>query len=186
MWRAYGQRSGIAIVLKPPQIYSATPLNVFLSSVAYFSDKHLLRELDGVVYRMGRHHEFLKTLPRDLLIFVAYRMLAMAAVSLKHPAFKEEREWRLVHFPLEQPSSHVKHTTEVMSGVSQLVYQVPLKNNPSADINGISVPDLLDRVIIGPTQYPGPIYASLVEELTKAGVTDAANKVCVSWIPLRT
>ena len=186
MWRAYGQKSGVAIVLKPPPPAGALPLNVLLSPVAYFADKHLDREFDDVIYKIGHHSQFLKTQPRANVIFFAYRMLAMAAVSLKHPAFKEEQEWRLVHFPAEQPSPHVEHTTEIVGGISQLVYKVRMRNEPSADINGISFPELFDRIIIGPTQYAGPIYASLVEELGNAGVTDSAKKVFFSGVPLRT
>lgn len=186
MWRAYGQKSGIAIVLRPPRIYSALPLNVFLSPVAYFSDKHLMREFDDVIYKIGHHHKLLKTLPRDNVIFFAYRALVMATVSVKHRAFREEHEWRLIHLPMEQPSQYVRHDTEILGGVPQLIYKVPLQNVPSAGITGISIPDLLERIIIGPTQYPGPIYAALVEELTKVGVADAGNKVTYSWIPLRT
>lgn len=110
----------------------------------------------------------------------------MATVSLKHPAFREEREWRLIHLPFEQPSPHVKHATVTLGGMPQLVYKIRPENRPEENINGITLAELLDRIIIGPSQYAGPIYASLVEELTKAAVRDAAKKMIFSGIPLRT
>jgi hypothetical protein len=113
-------------------------------------------------------------------------MLVMATLSFKHRAFEEEREWRLIHLPSESPSAYVKSESVTVGGIPQLIYKIPLENRPSEDINGITLPELLDRVIIGPTQYPGPIYASLAKELTGAGVADVASKIIFSGIPLRT
>lgn len=186
MWRAYGLKPGVAIILRPPAKYTAVPLSVFMSPVAYFGEEHLSGEIEAAMGRITSDHKLITTQPRELITFVAYRMLVMAALSLKHPAFEEEREWRLIHLPFEQRSQHVEHAVETIGGVPQIVYKVPLRNAPEAEINGISLPELLDRIIIGPTQYPGPIYASLVEELTGAGVPNAATKVFYSGVPLRT
>jgi hypothetical protein len=186
MWRAYGLKPGVAIILRPPAKYSATALGVFMSPVAYFGEENLNAEIEAAIGRITRDREFIAAQSRQAITFIAYRMLAMAALSIKHPAFEEEREWRLIHLPLEQRSQYVEHAVETIGGVPQIVYKVPLRNVPETDINGISLPELFDRVIIGPTQYPGPIYASLVEELSAAGVANAANKVFYSGIPLRT
>jgi hypothetical protein len=57
--------------------------------------------------------------------------------------------------------------------------------NPDKDVTGIGIPALVDRIIIGPTVYDEPMKAAFIDALTKAGVTDAASRVVVSGIPIR-
>ncbi|HKT20206.1 MAG TPA: DUF2971 domain-containing protein [Stellaceae bacterium] len=186
MWRAYGPKAGIAMVFRVPDSYSSTPLNVYLSPVAYLENDEFWRQLDDVTERINAAGEMLKGLNRDIFVFAAYRMLVMATLSLKHPAFLEELEWRLIHLPFETPSPYVKSETATISDVPQVIYKLSLENHPAEGITGITLPELLDRVIIGPTQYPGPIYTSLAKELSDAGVPDIATKIAFSGIPLRT
>lgn len=186
MWRAYGPKAGVAMIFKMPDPYAALPLKIFLSPVAYLEKEFFWRELDSAVARIKAASEALKNLNRDTLVFAAYRMLVMATLSLKHPAFLEEREWRLIHLPFEEPSPHVKSETATIGGIPQVVYKVSLENRPADGVTGVTLPELLDRVIIGPTQYPGPIYASLSKELSDAGVTDVVSKIAFSGVPLRT
>lgn len=185
MWRAFGQKAGVAIVLNMPEQYSALPLKVFLSPVAYLEEAELADALDATVARIENAYQILKTVPRELLVFAAYRMLVMATVSLKQPVFKEEREWRLIHLPFEEPSSHVVRATETINGIPQIVHKIKLENDPKNGVTGISVADLIDRIIVGPTQFPGPIGSALIDELNRASVPDAAAKVAYSLIPLR-
>ena len=186
MWRAYGSRAGVAMIFKVPDPYSAIPLNVYLSPAVYLESDQFWRKLDDAVGRIRAASDALEVLDRDTLVFTAYRMLVMAALSLKHPAFLEEREWRLIHLPFETPSPHIKSETATIGGIPQVVYKVSLENHAAEGITGITLPELLDRVIVGPTQYPGPIYTSLAKELSDAGVADAAGKIAFSGIPLRT
>ena len=186
MWQMFGNRAGVAIIMKPPNPYAALPLNVYLSPVEYFSEEVFWQEIDAAVARIEQNHSSVSDFTRDAIVFAAYRMLVMATVSLKHPVFEEEREWRLIHLPFEHASQYVKRETETISGVPQIIYKIALEDHPEDNIVGISIPQLLDKVLIGPSQYPGPIHAALTEELTKAGVEDAAKKVVFSYIPLRT
>lgn len=68
---------------------------------------------------------------------------------------------------------------KVISGVPQLIYKIPLDGE-------FHLKHLLDRVIIGPSQYPLPIAQAFVSELLKVGVSDAASRVFISNIPIRT
>jgi hypothetical protein len=49
----------------------------------------------------------------------------------------------------------------------------------------ISIPTILDRVIVGPTKFPTAVVESMVHELDVAGMKDASQKVFYSQIPLR-
>lgn len=51
---------------------------------------------------------------------------------------------------------------------------------PSTGLN-----NLLKKIIVGPTENPWVLYEAFVEELERAGVEDAPNKVVVSDIPIR-
>jgi len=112
-------------------------------------------------------------------------MLMAAAVSLKHEGFEEEREWRIVHSPKRDPSRFLVRDTKVIAGIPQFVYKIPLKNNQEEGITGIEPAELIDRVIIGPSAFPWPLYEAFADALEKAGVQNAASKVVVSGIPLR-
>jgi hypothetical protein len=112
-------------------------------------------------------------------------MLVMAAVSLKHEGFAEEREWRLVHFPHLDPSPMILQSIEVIDGTPQIICKIPLRDNPGENITGVEIPTLVDRVIIRPTAYPIAIYSAFVAALQGAGMTDAPSRVVVSGIPLR-
>jgi hypothetical protein len=53
-------------------------------------------------------------------------------------------------------------------------------------VDGLEIPAILDRVIIGPTQYPIPMVTAFTDALRKAGVPNPESRVFLSNIPLRT
>jgi hypothetical protein len=112
-------------------------------------------------------------------------MLLNAAVSLKHEGFREEREWRIVYVPRIHQSKLMLFNTDIIEGIPQLVYKIPLKDSPADDVVGVEIPTLVDRVIIGPTAYAVTMAQAFVVALHNAGVVDPALRVVVSGIPLR-
>lgn len=91
----------------------------------------------------------------------------------------------MIHSPTVNPSEFVTHEVRSINGVPQEIYKVKLKSDPVNGITGLSPNELINRIIIGPTDYPLVMYKTFVNLLEKAGVEDAANKVWVSDIPLR-
>ena len=75
---------------------------------------------------------------------------------------------------------------ETITGVPQTVYKIPLENNPVGNVIGISIPELVERVIIGPSEYALPLHEAFKIALEDAGVESASSKVIISGIPLRT
>ena len=67
----------------------------------------------------------------------------------------------------------------------QPIQKIPLSEKLQTDGDGFSVNEILDHIIIGPTQYPIPICQALIEELEKLNVKDAEKKVISSNIPYR-
>jgi hypothetical protein len=152
----------------------------------YFTEDEVVEELYHVIQNIDANREFLRGIDRKMLIGNVFAMLVAAVVCLKHEGFHEEREWRAIHSPKRSPSPHIESSVEVVGGVPQLIYKVPLENNASASIRGMEISELLDRVIIGPTQFPWVTYEAFVTSLEVAGVKDAASRVFISRIPVRT
>jgi hypothetical protein len=186
MWRGFGRAvARAAIVLKLPAPAEADGLRIFLSPVAYFGYERVEEELRAVILNIQRNRDFVCPLGRERFRDSVFRMLVMAAVSLKHEGFAEEREWRLVYFPDLDPSPLILQSIETIDGAPQIICKIPLHDDPTHDVIGIEIPTLVDRVIIGLTTHPLAIHGALVAALNGASVTDAVSRVVMSGIPLR-
>jgi hypothetical protein len=188
MWRAFGGSSArVAIVIKIPlTLGNNANLHAMLSPVEYLSEEDVERELDAVLNNIRINERYLSALDREVLRNSAFMMLAMAVVSLKHEGFHEEREWRVIHFPKMYPSPFIQSSVEVIGGVPQRIYKINFKNDAQAEITDLEPSEIIDRVIIGPTQFPWAMYGAFVSALDGAGIPDAGNRVRVSEIPVRT
>jgi len=189
MWRAYGRPSGkAAIVLNVPlEPYDSTKgLKLLFSPVAYFTYSDVEKELNRVINNIKDNISFLVTQESQVITNTIFYTLLMAAVSLKHEGFKEEKEWRVIYVPELNPSKLISRKIETIDGVPQNVYQIPLEDNPSENVVGVAIPELIDRIIIGPSEYPIPIYEAFRVALDEAGVENSSSRVFISGIPLRT
>lgn len=189
MWRAYGQLSArAAIVVNIPfEPADATEgLKVILSPVFYFGYPEVEKELYAVIENINKHTAFLLTQGTQIIKNWVFAMFVALSVSLKHEGFKEEREWRVLYLPELYPSKLLSPTIETINGIPQTVYQIPLEDNPTERVTGTAIPQLLDRIIIGPSSYPFPMYQAFTAALEGVGVVNAGSKVIVSGIPLRT
>jgi hypothetical protein len=188
MWRAFGNSTArVGIIVKLDVDYGKNlSLGAILSPVGYFTDDELAAELDQVVNNIRENASFLRGIDRTWLLNSVFEMLAAAVVSLKHEGFAEEREWRIVYSPTHRSSPHILSSIEVVAGVPQRIYKIPLSSNAQAGLTGLSPNELIDRIIIGPTQFPFAMFDAFVAELERADVADAGRKVRVSQIPVRT
>jgi hypothetical protein len=188
MWRAFGgeatARVALVIKLDPDPIKNSL-LHIMLSPVAYFTDQELEKELDALVRNVRAATSFLRReIEPGVFALIVWGMLTSLIVCLKHEGFREEREWRLVHSPQPFGSFPLESAVEGVFGIPQRTYKIPLENKSNAGIK-FGLPDLLDRLIIGPTQFPWVMRDAFVAALDAAGVKDAANRVFVSQIPVR-
>jgi hypothetical protein len=103
----------------------------------------------------------------------------------KHPGFIEEREWRVIHAPQFEKSTRLTVAIESIGGTPQRVFKIPLQNVPEDDLSGIEIPELIDRIVVGPTKFPNEIQDAFIHLLSAAGVQNAAAKVVISNLPLR-
>jgi hypothetical protein len=184
MWRAYGRAAGgIAIVMNVPMGNTDTNFHVFLSPVAYKDE--IDSDMSAIIGNMGAARQLLGSIPRDEFLNRLFSMLVMAAVCLKHPGFHEEREWRLVYLPLTWQSEFVKEAYEPIAGVPQCVYKLKFSEAVRAGHLEADPVKLIDRVIIGPTAYPGTVTDQVFQALRSLGFTQPGDHLETSYIPLR-
>ncbi|GLQ53626.1 DUF2971 domain-containing protein [Devosia nitrariae] len=183
MWRAYGN---VAIVLNKDIFMSETDaLKAYSSPVAYLYPHQFEVEFGKVVERAEAASSYLATLDRELVVHNVFSMFRYAVLCTKHPGFHEEREWRVIYSPTFELSPRIKKTIEVIRGVPQAVCKIPLSDAPDDGLNGIEIPKLVNRVIIGPSQYPFAQLEAFIYLLEERGMSDARERVWVSDVPLR-
>jgi len=187
MWRAFGGSTGrVAIVLKLPKFSGATAaLNIIFSPVAYLAENEAHAVMDKVVANISKNRDFLHSVERPIILNTIFNMLLVGATCLKHEGFHEEREWRAIYSPKLRPSNLMECSTELISGIPQRVYKLPLDETVAPALIDLDTSRLFDRLIIGPSPYPWPMYEAFVAELTEAGVPNAENRVWISNIPIR-
>lgn len=188
MWRAFARTTArVAIVFRLPFTPGfAQPLRLLLSPVAYFTTEELAAELKSVQDSIKNNLDFLRATDRAVVVGFAFFMLMLGVVCLKHEGFKEEREWRIIYSPKRMESPVISSAIEVIDGVPQTVYKVPLDGGGQRGLEALDFPKIFDRVIIGPSQYPWVMKEAFIEVLKSAEIADADQRVFISGIPIRT
>jgi hypothetical protein len=184
MWRAYGDTA--LVVNNTPMMAFTDKLAVYSAPVMYLSEDAYKARLDQITDAILINRKYLQSLGQDTLVTYIHHMLFHTAIVTKHPGFSEEREWRLFYRPNEEHSAAMERRVEVLGSVPQIVYVLPLKHDPEIGLFGADLPSLLDRVIIGPTEYPYVSTEAFRQVLEQANVTEHREKVVSSDIPLRT
>lgn len=196
MWRAYGNAGGIALVFKQEPFFGELELNAYSAPVFYGGPQEFGMEWERLLARIIDNIELIRQLPNGLFEEELRRSIHMSSLSCKHPGFREEREWRITYSA--DPTSEgfddevfnatnaIQRELRSINGVPQRLYKLPLKDNEPLGIRGISLADVLSRIIIGPTQYPIVLFDALYMALVRAGVPDPHTKIGISNIPLRT
>src|SRR5262249_3912081 len=106
-------------------------------------------------------------------------------LSMKHPGFAEEREWRVIYRPNAETSQLITPYTATISGAPQRVFELPLIRDPDRGM-ALDLNTLVNRVIIGPSSQALAMWRAFVDALADAGVAEPERKVICSGLPLRT
>lgn len=196
MWRAYAKQNGIAFVFKnTPFLSESNALNAFTSPVLYATPDAYEAHFEEIVTNFEQNSDELASLGGQFVHDLVMAAFRMAAQSTKHPSFAEEREWRVLYSPTllhknEQltPEQFARIPTELMTlgGVPQRVFAVPFQNHPEEGFVGATIPELLDRILIGPSLDAMAIQRAFVSLLYDMNVPDPESKVVLTNIPLRT
>lgn len=133
MWRAFGGTfARVALVFRIP-LYSggAEKLNLMFSPVAYMNKDQVHAAINTVIENIKAAADFLRTLDRQIVIAQVFNMLLAGVTCVKHEGFEEEREWRAIYTPKRAASPLMISSTEVIGGVPQIIYQIPLDESVS-------------------------------------------------------
>lgn len=186
MWRAYGGAAGVALIVNGDVLFRpSNALAAYSSPVVYLDEDDLDKDLEAVATTLAQDRELLKQLGREGTKNAIFHMLRFAAVCTKHPAFAEEREWRVVASPAVEASPLLPVQLETIGGIPQRVLKIKLENHPEQGLTGLSPGELIERVLIGPCEHAEVIGQAMLRALELAGVPDAGKKITYTGIPLR-
>lgn len=186
MWRAYGGKAGVAIVIKSQGMFdTAINSGIVVSPVAYFTAGQFLAEFESVVRNIGANAAYLRELGRAQLTWYIFSMFRAAVLCTKHPAFEEEKEWRIISSPSMYPPLLTTEDIEIVRGTPQRVLKLNLVDRQDLEIDGLDISQILDRIIIGPCEFPDITYQAFFRLLESLNVREPANKIWRSNIPLR-
>jgi len=186
MWRAYGGKNSVALVLNPEAIMNENNvLGAFSVPVVYTDDVNFKKTFSNITLRLENNLNLLKRIPREELKRQISIFFAFHALATKHPGFREEREWKVVAIPDVMGDGMLEKSIEIIDGVPQQIYKIPLQNSIDEGLSGMELNELIDKIIIGPAAFGYSIMDALILELEEAGVENASDKIIVSNIPLR-
>lgn len=196
MWRAYAGRNGVAMVLNTgPFLRESNALNAYSTPVLYATPRSFLPHFEEIVSNLEGGMDVIEVAGWEWLLealIIAFRFIVQ---STKHPAFREEREWRVIYSPMlllrsnelgHEQMTRVPTERLIINGVPQRVYAIPFVDYPDDGWTGATIPALLNSILIGPSQDAYAIQQAFITELIKHKVDDATNKVRITGIPLRT
>lgn len=196
MWRAYAKKDGVAFVLNnTPFVAETNALNAFTHPVIYAMPEDFVSYLEAIVLGLEKHVEYLGQLGGRFVHDALEEAFRFLCQSTKHPAFAEEREWRVIYSPsllarkgelTDGQNTRVIPKIMSLGGIPQKLYQLPFRDYPDEGFIGATIPAILDRVLIGPSSDTYPIWQALTESLRAKGVADVETKVQSTGVPLRT
>lgn len=181
MWRAYGGDSGVALVFSG-NVFSSenTGVGAYSSPVEYFTEPEYADEMALLAARIEAATEGLRQEAPEEFFDRVLQAVTLAILCVKHPAFKEEREWRIFSMDALDRGRLIS-SIECIKGIVQPILKLPF-DRPG---NMRGTMNELEQVLIGPTQYPIAMRSGFARLLENAAVPDPYSRVCLSEVPLR-
>lgn len=188
MWRSYtANQVGVGLVINPMPLYTVTnAFGAFSSPVYYFTDTELRDVFIEIARNITENRDYINQQGKEQVYWFLCTLLRSIATCTKHPGFVEEQEWRIMHTVNMDEQGVLDLNVECIGGIPQPVYKIPLHSQPDMGVIGVDIPQLLDSIIIGPTQFPYVVWDALAMELKKLGIDPGDKKINLSGIPLRT
>jgi hypothetical protein len=186
MWRAYGGVANVCLLMKTAAF--VTPQDAYdvdIVAVDYDGIEGFKRRFLSIISNVERNRGDLAQLDPGLIAINWKRVLDDLILSTKHPSFREESEWRIIHRRRQSEISNVPSKVVSVGGIVQVVHFLPLQNIPKNGVNNATLEELLERIIIGPTTNAALVREAFVRLLTDAKIAAADDRVVASGVPLR-
>ena len=187
MWRAYGGKSGVALVLNN-EAFTGDSGNIkaFSSPIFYRNIDDFNRFFENWSNNIMKNREFLNSCDPEIICNLVFHAFRIFSLSTKHPGFHEEKEWRVFHSPsIDGESKFISISIETINEIPQTVAKLKLDNDEELNVKNISPVDLIDKIIIGPCLYPLQIRSALAGAMFEVGFEDPLSKIHISNIPYR-
>jgi len=186
MWRAYGGKRAVALVLNKEPFRAETDIfHAYSHPVAYQDADDFSVKFGELCQRIKQNSDFVEKLGRQGVINYIFDIFKTYALCTKHPGFSEEREWRVVYNPAMRASKYISSNIESIDEIPQEVYKIPLKNIPEGNFYGATIPEFIEKIIIGPNDHQLLLGKTFEKLLENAGCENPWEKIKYSGIPLR-
>lgn len=194
MWRAYGNSSGVALVINHKIIEKLNnSINDFIILPITYSKNDFkkifiksLKIINNIVDDKQQFIDYKNNIFKNLILIMYFYV-----ITLKHKGFWEEREWRIILTFLSSKEEKeillpktLKRTIENIKGNPEVIYKINLNEFSFINSKGES---LLEKIIIGPNANAELLVESFSEILKNKGFKpeQIKNMITVSNIPLR-
>lgn len=195
MWRAYAKNNGVAFIFNnKPFISESNAIKAYTSPVLYADKEQFSEEFKKIIDNIEANLTLIKKADIGLIYAWLIITFTLAIQATKHPSFHEEREWRIIYAPKvlktfgdneEEKFLRIPSENLSIDGVPQRVYKLPFRNYPEDGFEGATIPELLDKILIGPSDDYNVISQVYVEKLQSLEVGNFESKVVNTHIPLR-
>ena len=191
MWRAYGSSTGVALIINPKFLKEETVIlnNFFLTLPVIYDEKDFEKIFLDILNNIQIHLNELSNLNLEDFFKLFSYMIYVYILSIKHPGFAEEREWRIIlshiHMGAEKFISPdlIERSVENINNIPEIIYKIKLNKY---DFISPYKSSLLEKIIIGPSACADIVAESFEEILQLKGIPNAKDMIIVSNIPLRT
>lgn len=177
MWRGYGGNNGVALVFKQKGFLpeeKSTDHSMYFSPVLYRYPEDYMKSIKRICADLQKTLRSRRNIDQKNFEDLLVMKFLFEAITLKHPGFKEEAEWRVSYWEVFRKLDPPKKTNVEINGKNEVIFRMQFE-----DWEG------LDRVIIGPSSDPSGSAGRVIAALKIAGVDRAEEKVVISQIPLR-
>lgn len=190
MWRGYGSSGkGVALVFDTGKLQPKEDSPLILAKVHYSSGADRQFWINRA---LGNLSSVLKEMPKtaENLLFTAHHWLErlkLFSLCTKHHGFHEEREWRLIYLSEKDRDARMKDRISYSITARGVEPKLKLKLDHESGVmnNGLSMVDLIDRIILGPSISSALAASSIKKMLDINNAQQVAEKVTASSIPFR-
>lgn len=190
MWRGYGNGgAGAAIVIDTAKLDADSNSPLIIGEVRYGtrterSDwlKQSIKKLADVISKHAKteddyHHAAV----------VWFERLKSFALFTKHSGFHEEKEWRVVYMSeRDKEKKFARYINHLATnrGIEPKL-KLPLKGAAELLVSNLTLENLIERIILGPSISSALGVASLKLMLKTCGKEELADRIVGSDIPFR-
>jgi hypothetical protein len=188
MWRGYGSNgNGIAFVIDTKNIEPNEGSPIIVSPVNYATTKE---RTQWIKQKTDQLAEILVTQEKtdEVLNAIAWHWLERLKVfSLftKHKGFQEEKEWRFVYLNDRDTDKKFEPMFGCNVSAKGVEPKLKLRIDQIPDTNPLTLEQLIDRIILGPTTASEFSKRSVDRLLKLKGEDTLAEKIHASSIPYR-